>query len=88
MPFYGERLICTHIHDNCGEKDADDHLLPFDGVVNFDRFAKHIQNSGYQGSLTLEVNKANPLYAHMTDDEYLCKCAEVIKKIAHKVDGE
>jgi sugar phosphate isomerase/epimerase len=88
MPFYGERLICTHIHDNCGEKDADDHLLPFDGVVNFDRFAKHIQNSGYQGSLTLEVDKANPLYAHMTDDEYLCKCAEVIKKIAKMVDGE
>ena len=88
MPWYGERLICTHIHDNCGEKDADDHLLPFDGVVNFNRFAEHIQNSGYQGPLTLEIGKGNPLYANMTNEAYLEKAAEVIKKIAKLVDGE
>ena len=87
MPFYGERLICTHIHDNCGEKDADQHWIPFDGVVNFDRFAEHIQKSGYQGPLTLELYKNEP-YKHLTDEEYLCKCAEAIKKIARKVDGE
>jgi sugar phosphate isomerase/epimerase len=90
MPWYGERLICTHIHDNNGEKDADYHWLPFDGVVNFERFAKHIQNSGYQGPLTLEVTKFAPFtsYQEMTDEEYLIKCAEVIKKIAKMVDGE
>lgn len=87
MPWYGEKLICTHIHDNCGEPDADDHLLPFDGAVNFDRFAEHIRNSGYKGSFMLEVANLVHRYDGWTAEQFLEKGAEVIKKLVKMTDG-
>lgn len=88
MPWYGEKLICTHIHDNCGEPDADDHLLPFDGAVNFDRFAEHIKNSGYKGSFMLEVANLVHRYDGWTAEQFLEKGAEVVKKLVKMTDGE
>lgn len=87
MPWYGERLICTHIHDNCGLKDADEHLLPFDGVVDFNRFAEHIRNSGYTGSFMLEVGKSHR-YDDLSAEQFLEKAAGVVKKIVKMTDGE
>jgi sugar phosphate isomerase/epimerase len=87
MPWYGEKLICTHIHDNCGEKDADDHLLPFDGVINFERFAEHIRNSGYTGSFTLEGDNIVHRYDGWSAEKYLTKAAEVMKKLVVMTDG-
>ena len=88
MPWYGEKLICTHIHDNCGEPGADDHLLPFDGVVNFDRFAEHIRNSGYKGSFTLEVANLVHRYDDLTTEQFLEKAVGVAKKLVEMTDGE
>ena len=88
MPLYGDRLICTHIHDNEGIFNKDSHLIPFDGVINYERFAQHIRNSGYQGPLTLEiVAKYSDRYDDMTPDEYLERAAIAIKKIAKMVDA-
>ena len=81
-------MICTHIHDNCGLKDADDHLLPFDGVVDFNRFAEHIQNSGYKGSLMLEVFNIVHRYDDLTAEQFLEKAAGVVKKLVKMTDGE
>ena len=81
MPWYGEKLICTHIHDNCGLKDADNHWLPFDGVVNFERFAQHIHTSGYTGSFMLEVGKSSPKYDNLSVEAYLEKAAYTVKRL-------
>lgn len=87
MPLFGKRLICTHIHDNEGEYNKDSHLIPFDGNINFERFAEHIRNSGYQGPLTLEViAKNNNRYDDITPDEYLEKAAIAIKRLVNMVD--
>ena len=88
MPWYGERLICTHIHDNCGLQDADDHLLPFDGTVDFNRFAEHIRNSGYKGSLMLEVFNIVHRYDDLTAEQFLEKAAGVVNKLVKMTDGE
>ena len=88
MPLFGKRLLCTHIHDNEGEYNKDSHLIPFDGNINFERFAEHIRNSGYQGPLTLEVIARNSnRYDHMTPDEYMEKAAVAIKRLANMVDA-
>ena len=88
MPWYGDQLICTHIHDNCGEKDADEHLLPFDGVVDFNRFAEHIRNSGYTGSLMLEVFNLIHRYDDLSAEQFLEKAADTAKRLVCMVDGE
>ena len=94
MPIFGERIVCTHIHDNSGIFNEDMHLIPFDGNINFNRFAEHIRNSGYKGSLMLEVianeNKAYgyDFYSAMTHDEYLEKAACAIKNLRDMVEGD
>ena len=88
MPLFGHRLICTHIHDNSGEFNADYHQLPFDGVFDYGRFARQIQASGYTGSLMLEV-MANPkFYPDMTPEGYLRRAADVAQRLRKMVDGE
>jgi sugar phosphate isomerase/epimerase len=88
MPLFGDRLICTHIHDNSGKFNADYHQLPFDGVFDYGRFADQIRKSGYTGSLMLEVT-ANPrFYPDITPDAYLRKAADVAKHLRTMVDGE
>jgi len=94
MPVFGDRIVCTHIHDNSGLFNEDMHLIPFDGQINFNRFAEHIRNSGYQGSLMLEVianeNKKHgyDYYSSYTHDEYLAKAANAVKMLRAMVDGE
>lgn len=90
MPIFGKKLVATHIHDNSGVFNADNHLIPFDGKFDFDRFARQINESGYTGSLMLEVMKGHcpKFYDDLTDDEYLQKAANAIKKLRAMVDGE
>ena len=88
MPLFGKRLLCTHIHDNEGEYNKDSHLIPFDGNINYERFAEHIRNSGYQGPLTLEVIAKNShRYDDITPDEYLEKAATAVKRLVNTVDA-
>jgi sugar phosphate isomerase/epimerase len=88
MPLFGQRLICTHIHDNSGEFNRDEHLLPFDGKLDFERIARQIRESGFTGSLMLEAIAANShLYDDMTCEAYLERAAASVRKLRDMVDG-
>ncbi|MFK3781472.1 sugar phosphate isomerase/epimerase family protein [Agrobacterium sp. NPDC089420] len=50
---HGKRLIATHIHDNFSAMD--DHLLPFDGKVNWDIVTKAIAATPYVTPLNFET---------------------------------
>ena len=89
MPLFGKNLICTHIHDNFKVFNGDAHLIPFDGKIDFNRFAQLINKYGYKGPLTLEVIAGNSdLYDDISVDAYLEKAALTIKKLRAMVDGE
>ena len=45
--------IALHIHDNF--ITSDDHLIPFTGKVDFDYVAKELAQSGFDGTLMLEI---------------------------------
>lgn len=85
MPLFGDRLICTHIHDNEGIFDKDDHWIPFDGNINFERFAQHISKANYTGSLMLELAYNRPRYADMSAETYLRCAVEAAKRLAQMV---
>lgn len=91
MPLFGDRLSALHIHDNrCGE-NTDDHLLPFDGSINFETVAKNIADSGYQGTLMLEVNRlasieGEQLYASISDEEYVKRAVASAKRLVDMIE--
>jgi sugar phosphate isomerase/epimerase len=48
-----EHLITTHVHDNSGKKD--DHLVPFEGRINWDIALMTMQKVGYDGTYMMEL---------------------------------
>ncbi len=88
MPLFGDKLICTHIHDNSGKFNCDEHCIPFDGALDFDRIVRQIRASGYTGSLMLEaLAKNSSYYDDVPVEEYLEKCAVAVKRLRDMVDG-
>jgi sugar phosphate isomerase/epimerase len=51
-----EYLVTTHIHDNRG--DSDDHLVPFQGTVDWAATVMALEKIGYDGVLMYEVKAA------------------------------
>ena len=82
MPLFGHKLVCTHIHDNFAQKDGDLHLIPFDGALNFERYAEHIKNSGYKGTLLLETTPENKHYSYLSPAEFLQKAHRAVTKLS------
>ncbi len=87
MPLFGDRLICTHIHDNTAVFNEDKHYLPFDGMCDFHYVAETLRTSGYAGSLMLEVGNMER-YGDMSLSAFLTKAAETIGILRRMVDGE
>jgi sugar phosphate isomerase/epimerase len=48
-----EHLVTTHVHDNRGR--TDDHLVPFDGTIDWPGALTAIQKVGYDGTLLMEI---------------------------------
>jgi sugar phosphate isomerase/epimerase len=46
-------LITTHVHDNRGKQD--DHLVPFDGTIDWSAALMAMQKIGYEGTYLFEV---------------------------------
>ena len=66
---YGNRLVCTHLNDNLGVSDfsgirtwLDDlHLLPFDGINDWESIAKRLVAAEYSAPLSFELSiKSKP----------------------------
>jgi sugar phosphate isomerase/epimerase len=52
-----EYLITTHVHDNRRQKD--DHLVPFEGSVNWGATIMELEKIGYDGVLMYEVRNTD-----------------------------
>ncbi len=95
MPLFGDRLFCTHIHDNLGlapSKDVnyrdDLHRIPFDGSIDYEPIMKSIAESGYTGPLTLEVSNRAPyfFYEKLTAQEFYNKAFAAATKLRNMAD--
>lgn len=49
----GNRIGCTHIHDNDGVHDV--HTLPYYGVIDWENVMKAFAQAGYTGNLNYEA---------------------------------
>ena len=99
LALYGDKLICTHLNDNLGIKDyngkityIDDlHLLPFDGIADWDNIAQRLNRCGFSDTLTFELSTVskpgrheNDVYGKMDFKDYLSLCYERACKVAAK----
>ncbi|MBR5553014.1 MAG: sugar phosphate isomerase/epimerase [Clostridia bacterium] len=96
MPIFGDRLFCTHIHDNLGlapTKDVDYrddlHRIPFDGNIDYDAVCRGIKQSGYKGSLMLEISNRTPylFYDGLSPMQFYTKAYEAAQKLRALCDG-
>ena len=73
---FGHRLMALHLNDNHGV--ADDHLLPFNGTVDWPATMQKIAQTGYQGPTALEFNI---LMEGLTAEEFLAQAYARAKKL-------
>jgi len=73
---FGQRLMALHLHDNNGTED--EHLLPFDGTINWPATMRKIAQTGYQGSTALELGGDTQ---GLAPEEFLAWAYEQAKKL-------
>ncbi|MDR0531660.1 MAG: sugar phosphate isomerase/epimerase [Oscillospiraceae bacterium] len=54
---FGPRLAALHLHDNHGRPMYDEHLLPFDGTIDWPAQMRTIAQTGYRGPTALELHQ-------------------------------
>ena len=97
LEHFGQKLIMTHINDNLGIRNADGsicagddlHLLPFDGVADWDLNLQRLRDAQQVDLLNFEVKPVshpgqheNDRYAQMPLREFLAEVYARGKKIA------
>jgi len=75
LALYGDRLFGTHLNDNLGISRADGkvfwtddlHLLPYDGVIDWDNAARRLAGLDFDGPLTFELTTQSKPNRHEND---------------------
>lgn len=94
---FGSKLICTHINDNLGIKDPngkifwhdDLHLLPFDGIGDWQGVAARLDKWNYSAEMTFELTTTskpnrheNDMYAAMDIKDYISEAYKRAVRLA------
>ena len=77
----GERIKCTHIHNNFGENDP--HLPPDAGNIEWAKVMKAFKDIGYEGPLTLETHCLYPQDDQLLRDfaRYNSNCLKFLHRL-------
>lgn len=97
MAMFGKKLIVTHLNDNLGVRDfggkttfIDDlHLLPFDGIADWNSIVEKLVQCGFEGPLTFELNNKskpgryeNDKYTSMPIEQFLSEAYARVCRVA------
>lgn len=78
LPLLSNRLICTHIHDNHGKDD--EHLIPFDGCIDFKNICTELSKCTQRVNITLELTYT-VYQSRYSKEEFLAKSFSAAKKL-------
>ena len=88
MPLFGDRLCALHLHDNHAEFNKDEHMLPFDGRVDYGYAASQIAKQKYTGTLMLEVIRHNSnYYDNVSPEQYYKRAGNAARKLKTMVEN-
>ena len=79
LPQIGDRLFCTHIHDN--DLIHDEHRIPFDGKIDFERICRQLKECGYKGNITIEVKYSEYYKSKFSKEDFVLRAFEAAKKL-------
>lgn len=97
MKLYGDRIVGTHLNDNLGIRDFDGkitwiddlHLLPFDGIADWEDIVSRLNKYHFDGPLTFELNTyskpgrhENDIYRNMPIELYLAEAYKRACRVA------
>lgn len=84
MPMFGCQLKALHIHDNF--LDGDHHMIPYDGRIDFDRVARQIAESPYEGSVMLElIQTGHELYRDISPEDYYARAGRAAARLEQQI---
>ena len=88
LSLYGDRLFSTHINDNLGVTDPENifwtddlHLLPFDGIKDWQDAMDRLDRHGYKGEMTFELRKSSKPNRHENDKYEQMSASDYVKEI-------
>ena len=84
MPLFADRCVTTHIHDNNCRYNVDEHLLPFDGLINFRRTADLLHAADYQGTLMLEIDlphEGSDKYLNLSLEQFVSRAFAAVERL-------
>ena len=96
---YGDCLVMTHLNDNLGISRFDGttfwtddlHLLPYDGVADWDNIVERLKTSNHMDVLNFELNRKskpnrheNDIYSQMELEHYFTEAYKRACRIAYR----
>ena len=84
--FFKDRIFAVHLHDNDGSDDQ--HLLPFDGNINWKYVINKLKENNYNGPATLELAYRNN-YMNMSLESFYREAYDrgiMLKNIYRNID--
>jgi len=80
---FKDKILAVHLHDNHGMED--EHLLPFDGTLDWENIVKELKENHYEGPITMELVYRNE-YLKMSPTEFYRKGYEIGQKLAKMME--
>ncbi len=78
-----DRIFAVHLHDN--DQSDDQHLIPFDGTINWKLVVSKLKENNYKGPITLEVFYSSD-YLKLSPLEFYQKSYDMGQKISKMFD--
>ena len=93
MPMFGDRTIALHVHDNACGFDTDDHVLPFDGSIDFETVASDLAAANCQCTLMLEIGRGcrindEAIYEAMSYETYYSRAVAAARRLSDMVEAK
>lgn len=86
LRYMGKRLKATHVADNNGLKD--DHIVPFQGTVDWRRILPVLHEIGYEGDLTFEIHCSTSRLPDELVDPMAQLCQDVGRYLLRLAQGQ
>ncbi len=80
---FKNKIFALHLHDN--DKSDDQHLLPFDGTINWEHFMKKLKEANYLGDIILESIYSDK-YTHLDINTFYSSAYNRAKQIKEILD--
>ncbi len=87
MNLFSHKLCALHLHDNRKIYNLDEHMLPYDGRIDYEYVAQKIAEAEYDGTIMLEVfKKEDNGYNNCSAEDYYRAAAKAANRLRDRIE--